>query len=122
MRTRFEVPASLGKKAKWYKYFSLRSLVVGLVMAAIGVLIGKLISFAGITMYYIVFWAMLTVTVTGLTMIEIPNTNWLRGGGNTVDTLLIKKMIRKKSRCLYIKGADQYRYEELTREYLKKGE
>lgn len=122
MRTRFEVPAALGKKAKWYKYFSLRSLLIGLSVAGIGILIGKLISKFGIGLYFGVFWALLTIVVTGLTMIEIPNTNWMGGGGNTVDFFLIKRFIRKKDRCLYIKGYNQCLYEERRREFFEEKE
>lgn len=122
MRTRFEVPAALGKKAKWYKYFSLRSLLIGLCMAGIGILIGKLVSKIGLGLYFGIFWALLTIVVTGITMIEIPNTNWMGGGGNTVDIFLIKRFIRKKNRRLYIKGYNQCLYEERRREFLKKKE
>ena len=122
MKTRFKVPAGLGKKAKWYKYFSLRSLLIGLCMAGIGIFIGKIVSRFGIGLYFAVFWAMLTIVITGITMIEIPNSNWLGGGGNTIDSILIKRFVRKKNRCLYIKGYNQYLYEERRREFFKEKE
>ena len=61
----------------------------------------------------------MTIMVTAMTLVKIPNTNWLSGGGEYIDQLVFKRLIRRNNRCLYIKGYNQSIYEERDKEYLK---
>ena len=112
MKTRYEIPQGLTDESRWYKYFSLRSLIICLCVAGVGLLIGNLIKGLGITIYFIVFWVVLTILITALTLVKIPNSNWLRGGGEYVDQFLLKIFIRNQKRCLYIKVYNQMNYEQ----------
>ena len=58
------------------------------------------------------FWVVLTILITALTLVKIPNSNWLRGGGEYVDQFLLKIFIRNQKKCLYIKGYNQMNYEQ----------
>lgn len=116
MKYRYEIPQGLTDEIKWFKYFSLRTLIVAIVVAAVGIPIIILLDRFQITIYLIVFWAFITIVITLSTMVRIPNTNWMNGGGEYIDQFLIKRLIRKKNRCLYIKGYDQVIYEERERE------
>lgn len=112
MKTRYEIPQGLNDESRWFKYFSLRSLIVCLCTAGLGILLGNLIKGLGITVYFIVFWIVITISITCLTLFKIPNSNWLNGGGEYIDQYLFKILIRKRSRCLYIKGYHQFLYEQ----------
>lgn len=120
MKTRYEIPQGLTDESRWYKYFSLRSLIICLCVAGVGILIGNLIKGLGITIYFIVFWTVITIFITVLTMVKIPNSNWLRGGGEHVDQFVLKVFIRNQKRCLYIKGYDQMKYEQRVKEAFEK--
>ena len=116
MKYSYEVPQGLTDEIKWFKYFSLRSLIVCVCVAGVGIPVIKLLGGLGITVYLIVFWVFLTIAVTLITLVRIPNTNWMNGGGEYIDQVLIKRLIRRRNRCLYIKGYNQVVYEEQERE------
>ena len=116
MKYRYEIPQGLTDEIKWFKYFSLRTLIIAVIVAAIGIPIILLLDRFQITVYLIVLWAFITIVITLSTMVRIPNTNWMNGGGEYIDQFLIKRLIRKRNRCLYIKGYDQVIYEERERE------
>lgn len=119
MRRSYEIPQGLTDEIKWYKYFTLRSLIVGICVGGLGVPIIKCLSGLGITIYLIVVWILLTMAITFLTMYRIPSTNWLNGGGEYIDQYLLKRLIRRKKHCLYIKGYNQLIYEERNHEALR---
>lgn len=103
----------------------MRSLIVLLVTAAPGIFLIKLFSGLGITLYLIILWVFIVAIITGCTMIRKPSSNWLTGGGEYIDQILLKKYIRKKKRCLYIKGYNQLAYEEKMKQdlgYMEKTE
>ena len=122
MKHRYEIPQGLTDEIKWFKYFSIRSLIILLCVAALGIPVVMVLGNLGITVYLIVFWVFLTIMITLMTMIRIPNTNWMNGGGEYIDQYLIKRIIRKKHRCLYIKGYDQLNYELKRKEMLETNE
>ena len=120
MAVRYEIPHGLSDGSKWFKWFSTRSLIVFLCVGGLGIIVIKLLSFLGFTLYLIVFWLLLTFALTALTAVRIPSSNWLNGGGNYIDQFILKRFFRKKNRCLYIKGYDQPLYEKRIREEFKK--
>lgn len=115
MNLRCEIPQGFSEETRWFKFLSQRSLVVMLVVAAPGFVFLKLFSSMGLTVQYIVLWAFAVLFITALTMVKMPNTRWMEGGGEYIDQLLLKRTIRKKNRCLYIKGYHQLKYEEEER-------
>ena len=119
MKYRYEIPQGLTDEIRWFKYFSLRSLIILVCVAAAGIPIIMLLDCLNITVYLIVFWAFFTIMITLSTMVRIPNTNWLNGGGEYIDQYLIKRLIRKRKRCLYIKGYHQLEYEMEREDYFK---
>ena len=121
MKYRYEIPQGLTDEIKWFKYFSIRSLIVLIAVGALGIPITMILGRLGITIYVIVFWIFFTITITLMTMIKIPNTNWLNGGGEYIDQYLMKRLIRKRQRCLYIKGYNQLTY-ELSRKMILKND
>jgi len=120
MDKRREIPQGLTDESIWYKYFSLRSLLVAVGFIAVGIAIGVLIKGLGIGWPFAICWGVLTIVVTLMTLIRIPNTNWLKGGGEHIDQVLFKLLYRRRNRCIYIKGYDQLDYEEKNREMFRK--
>lgn len=115
MRLTYEVPQGFTDEIRWFRFFPLRSLIVMLCTAAPGLVGLRMLSFLNKSLTIIILWSFVVVVVTGSTMIRIPNTEWLSGGDQYIDQYLIKRLIRRKKRCLYIKGYDQLRYEEEER-------
>lgn len=112
MRTRFEIPQGFSDEILWFRFFPMRSLMVMLALAVPGFFLIKLLSPFGITMYVFIIWFFIEAVVVASTMIPVPVDRWRNGGGVTYDRLAVRILIRKLSRCLYIKGYDQLRYEE----------
>ena len=63
MKYRYEIPQGLTDEIKWFKYFSLRTLIIAVIVAAIGIPIIMLLDRFGITVYLIVFWAFITIVM-----------------------------------------------------------
>ena len=55
----------------------------------------------------IIMGGLFVVLVTGCTMLPYPDTEYLKGGGMTFDVLLIRRIIRRSSKKLYVKGYSQ---------------
>lgn len=111
MNGRFEVPREFDSTDdKYLKIFSLTSLLVLMVMAALSVMACKLLIFFGVpSVPAIAVFGIITIAVTATTMIPIPADNYMSGGGNTVAQVIIKRFIRRRARCIYVKGYNQYR-------------
>lgn len=111
MNGRFEVPREFDSTDdKYLKIFSLTSLLVLMAMVALSVMACKLLVFFGAPpVPVIAVCGIVTVVVTGTTMIPIPADNYMSGGGNTVAQIIIKRSIRRRTRCIYVKGYNQHR-------------
>lgn len=110
MNGRFEVPREFDvTDDKYLKIFSLTSLLVMMVMAALSVTACKLLVFFGVpSVPVIAVCSIATIAVTATTMIPIPADNYMSGGGNTVAQAIIKRFIRRRTRCIYVKGYNQH--------------
>lgn len=126
MNGRFEVPREFDSTDdKYLKIFSLTSLLVLMVMAALSVMACKLLIFFGVpSVPVIAVFGIITIAVTATTMIPISADNYMSGGGNTVAQVIIKRFIRRRARCIYVKGYNQCRLDSeamwLVREALDK--
>ena len=60
MKHRYEIPQGLTDEIKWFKYFSIRSLIILLCVAALGIPVVMVLGNLGITVYLIVFWVFLS--------------------------------------------------------------
>lgn len=102
-----EVPEEFSKEDdKWLRFFPPKSF---------GVLVGTLVfTFILIKLFGVMHlsWLggligfLITATFTGLTMIPVGPDNYLKGAGQKLDIIMIRKIVRKLNRCIYVKGAD----------------
>ena len=122
MNGRFEVPREFDSTDdKYLKIFSLSSLLVMMVMAALSVMVCKLLIFFRVpSVPVIAVCSIITIAVTATTMIPIPVDNYMSGGGNTVAQVIIKRFIRRHTRCIYVKGYNQYYLDSEARWLVKK--
>lgn len=115
MRLTYEIPHGFSEEVRWFKFFPMRSLKALVCSAAPGVFLIRLFQSLKATVPFLVFWGFVVLLVTGSTMFPVPRSRWLAGGGEYVDQIVIKRYIRKRKRCLYIRGYDQLGYEEEER-------
>lgn len=102
----FEIPLEFKDEDKWFKFFNKSNL---LVLACCEGVVGmgfKTMQFFGLhgQIPYLVVGEVVTAILTALTMIPISESMYLKGGGQTVATILIKKTYRKMNKVLYVKG------------------
>lgn len=112
MKTKFEIPQGFSDEIRYFRFFPLRSLIILLATAAPGFLVVKLCGYFGFSLQAIIIWIFIEAVIVGSTIIPKPRERWKDGGGVTYDRLLVRKLIRRRSRCLYIKGYNQLQYDE----------
>lgn len=116
MKLKYEIPSGFSEEVKYFRFFTVRTLCVMGVVAFPGVLLIRFMTAVGLTVKFLVFWGVLTAICTVATMIPIGQSKWMEGAGNMIDQYLLKKFIRSRKRCLYIKGYNELQYEEEEKE------
>ena len=104
MQSSYPIPSEFTDEDKWFKFFTKKSLVALMVSGIIAYGIIWAARFLGILIPGILVGALLVIIVTGSTMLPYPETEYMRGGGLTLDVLLARRIIRKVNACLYVKG------------------
>lgn len=104
MKLTYEIPQGFTDEIRWFRFFSLRSLIVMVSVAAPGIVLIRCFRSLESTLMLIVFWFFVVAVITALTMIRMPGSRWLGGGGEYLDQILVKRILRCRKRCLYIKG------------------
>lgn len=104
MKMVHSIPSEFTDEDKWFKFFKKRNLVV--IAAGLGVtgFFFKIATPFGLGVPLGLFGIVVTVIATIITMIPLPETNYLKGGGQTLDVILLRRYIRKKNKKIYIKG------------------
>ena len=108
---RFNVPREFDEKNddKWLKIFSKTSLLVFVVMFGASVLACRFAALFTEDLWpVIIAGGIATAVITDTTMISIPGESYMNGGGNTIAVILLRCYIRRKNRCLYVKGYNQW--------------
>lgn len=105
MSMRHYVPGDFSNETKWLKFFGNKQIL----LVAIGVAI-TYACYKGSTFLFgqgfvgIVFGLIIALIIVAPAMIPVPQTDYIKGGGVTWDVIFIRKMIRKRSRVIYVKG------------------
>ena len=100
-----DVPSEFTDEDKWFVFFTkpmLLVIAVGVVGTVIVANILKL--FFGVIIPFLIIGFIATAVVVIMMMIPAPSANVMRGGGETVMDVQLKKRYRKKNRCVYVKG------------------
>lgn len=99
-----EIPSEFTDEDRWLKIFSTKSFAVLGVTGIITLLLTKFFGLFGIPLVGAILGGILVVTATGTTMIRKFGDNYLKGAGQTLDRLLILRLIRRRNRVIYVKG------------------
>lgn len=107
MRNTFPIPAEFSNDAQWYKYFTLKTLICFVASGIFMVLLGNLTLLLGSRVPGLILGFINLAFVMFITNFKIPETEYLKGAGQTVDVILYRKYLRLKARCIYVKGYDK---------------
>ena len=111
-----EVPSEFKDEERWLRFFPKRSLLILAVLSTFTVILAKILSLFNLMMLGLAIGGIITVVCVALSMIPIATTEYMRGGGLTVDKWILRKLYHKKRRYIYIK---HYNSDE---EYIKNKE
>lgn len=101
----YSIPSEFSDEDKWLKFFRKKDMAVLIVTGAITVGLYKL---TGLLIGNAIIGLIIGLLIMGVSMFcsmfPIPDTFYLTGGGQTIATLMIRRLIRKKKRVIYVKG------------------
>lgn len=98
-----EVPSEFKDEEKWLLFFSKRTLIIGVIMVLITLVLSKITGLFHATWLGFGIGLICTVAFVVTSMIMIPTTEYMRGGGLTVDKWLLRRFFHKKSMGIYAK-------------------
>ncbi len=99
-----EIPSEFTDEDRWLNLFSTKSFAV---LGAGGVLTIGLYKFFGLFSLQMAGGAaglLFSAAATGLTMIPKMGDDYLAGAGQKLDRLLLLRIVRRRNRCIYVKG------------------
>ena len=100
-----EVPEEFSKEDdKWFRFFPPKSFGILIATGLLAVILTKLFGIIHVKLLGIILGVLNMVVLTALSMIPVGADNYLKGAGQKLDIILIRKFVRKNKRCIYIKG------------------
>lgn len=104
---RHDVPQEFSDEDRWQIWrISLprKSFVMLLAGGGVTYLLFKGFALLHLAVFGVVLGLVLTLMVVFLTLIPIPESDYIKGGGLTLDIILIRRMVRRRNRVVYVKG------------------
>jgi len=98
-----EVPGEFKDEERWLKFFPTRSVLILAVMGTSTIIFAKILSLFNLMILGLVIGGIITAVSVVLSMIPISTTEYMRGGGLTVDKWIFRKIHQKKNKVVYIK-------------------
>lgn len=102
-----DIPQEFSDEDRWVigrVSLSRKSLIVLVAGCGVTYLLFKVTSVIHIPIFGVVLGLLFTVTAVFLTIFPIPESDYLKGGGMTLDTIIIRRLIRYSNRIVYAKG------------------
>lgn len=102
-----EIPQEFSDEDRWIigrVSLSRKSFLVLLAGGGLTYGMFKLFSIIGIPVFGVVFGVVLTIVAVFLTIFPIPETDYIKGGGLTLDVILLRRLVRRRNRIVYVKG------------------
>lgn len=102
---KYAIPSEFTDEDKWFKFFTKKTLTVLVVTGAFTVFLYKMFgaifnkAFIGI-----LIGALVMIISALITMMPVSDDKYLKGGGQTLDSVFLKILIRKKNRRIYVLG------------------
>lgn len=102
-----EIPQEFSDEDRWIIgriSLSRKSFIV--LLAGGGMTYGmyKFFSLIDIPVLGVVLGVLLTIVAVFLTIFPIPETDYIKGGGLTLDDILLRRFVRRRNRIVYVKG------------------
>lgn len=105
----YDVPKEFKDEELWLKYFNKNSFFVLLATGAIWIAFTRIFESFGIGIIGIVIGGIQCVVITGMTMIPIAETEYMKGAGSSLATYLLRKRYRRKNRVLFVKHFNDWK-------------
>lgn len=96
-----ERPDEFKSEEIWLGFLPRKAFIIALVFLALAMLLFKAVGIVGFLIVLVV-----GAVVVALTMIHVSDEKYLKGAGLTLDTVLIRKYIRKKNKKILVKGCE----------------
>lgn len=101
-----EIPSEFTDDEKWFKFFPKTAFLFLVVAIFFILLFANLLKGFGLFVPTIIVGAIPTLIIVALMMIKCPESEYLKGGGQTYWTLFVKKFLRRMKAVLYVRGWD----------------
>lgn len=98
-----DVPSEFKDEEKWLRFFPKRSFVILIVMFAFTLILYNICNLFKFGIGGLIIGGILTVAMVASSMIPISSTEYMSGGGLTLDKWLYRRIMHKMNKCVYIK-------------------
>lgn len=105
---RYNIPSEFTDEDRWFKYFTKKDL---LVIVVTGILTGVLFKLSASLINKPYVGLIIGLIIMGASlfccMVRKPETLYLTGGGQTLATIILRRLIRRKNRVIYVRGYNE---------------
>lgn len=105
-----EIPGEFTDEEKWLKFFPKEAFIALGIGVGITLLMANFfkIIMASLFLPILIINGAITAVIVALIMVHRADTEWLTGGGQSYASIIIKKIIRRANRCIYVLGYGRY--------------
>lgn len=100
---REKVPGEFTDDERWYKFFTLRSLIAFLTGGLIDFLVTVTFRKAGLGMVGFITGTLLFLILFGLATLRWPQEDTVRGGGRITGNLLLTALFHRRNQNIYVR-------------------
>lgn len=114
-----DIPQEFSDEDRWQLgrfSFSKKSFIVLLSGFGVTYMLFKIMSFIHASTVGVILGITLTVIAVFLSMFPMPESDYIKGGGLTLDIILLRKLVRRRNRIVYTKGISNYGARRTTRQ------
>lgn len=99
-----EIPSEFTDEDRWLNLFSTKSFSILGAGSILTLILYKLLGAASLQMAGGAVGLAVTLAATGATMIPKMGDDYMKGAGQKLDRLLLLRIVRRRNRCIYVKG------------------
>lgn len=103
----YNIPSEFTDEDKWFKFFTKKDMGVIIATGILTFFLYRLAGFLfGKPLIGLIVGGIIMIVSVCCAMIKLPETLYLEGGGQTILTIILRRLIRRKNKVIYIKGYD----------------
>lgn len=99
-----DIPAEFTSEGRWFRYLSNKGMTAVLIGCAFTAALHRIAAIFHAGMAGIIAGVLFTGALGFFTMFPLPEQDYLRGGGITLDIIILRRIIRRMNRRIYVKG------------------